>query len=102
MVYPTQDILAGKILTSFAKGQNWKTQYCVKVLFFFFRPEGKKYEKALEWGIKVVNSKFLADIIHNGQLPTVLSPKYTVFNQPNEFSPASCQEPLRIIGLFPF
>ena len=62
------------------------------------RPEGKKYEKALEWKIKVVNSAFLADIIHNGQLPAVLFHRYTTLNQPNEFSPESCFEASRILG----
>ncbi len=28
-------------------------------------PVGKKYEKAIEWQIQVVNASFLADIIHS-------------------------------------
>ena len=29
------------------------------------RGEGRKYEKAKEWGVQVVNSTFIADIIHS-------------------------------------
>ena len=31
----------------------------------FRRGEGRKYEKAKEWGVQVVNSTFIADIIHS-------------------------------------
>lgn len=62
------------------------------------RPDGKKYEKALEWGVQVVNSIFLADIIHTGQIPGALMPRYTQLNLPNEFDPSTSRETSRILG----
>jgi hypothetical protein len=64
----------------------------------FGRPEGKKYEKALEWGVQVVNSIFLADIIHEGRLPATLLPRYTQLNLSNEFNPSTSQEASKILG----
>ena len=64
----------------------------------FLRPEGKKYEKALEWGVPVVNGTFLAEIIHNGQVPVVLYPRHTNLGQPDEFSPGSCFEAVRLLS----
>ena len=68
------------------------------LLIFVYRPEGKKHEKALEWGVQVVNSVFLADIIHEGKLPAALLPRYTELNQPNEFDPRMSHEASRILG----
>ena len=65
------------------------------------RPGGKKYEKALEWGVQVVNSVFLADIIHKGRLPAALLPRYTLLNQPHEFDPGTSTEAARILGTWP-
>ena len=46
--------------------------YTVVVLlsyeFQHCRAGGRKYEKALEWGITTVNSTFLADILHSKKL----------------------------------
>ena len=64
------------------------------------RPEGKKYEKALEWGIQVVNATFLADIIHNGQVPAVLFSRHTKLGEPDEFTPCSCFEATRLLSKF--
>ncbi|XP_064405411.1 PAX-interacting protein 1-like isoform X4 [Halichondria panicea] len=61
------------------------------------RPEGKKYMKAREWGVAIVNSTFLADTIHNGQVPAVLFPRYTRLGQPQEFTPGSCFEATSIL-----
>lgn len=65
---------------------------------FVCRPEGKKYEKALEWGVQVVNSIFLADIIHEGTLPVALLPRYTQLNLPDEFDPRMSCKASRILG----
>lgn len=63
-----------------------------------FRAGGKKYEKALEWGVQVVNSTFLADIIHNGQLPSTVFPRYTSLGRPDEFDTGKSFEASRILG----
>ena len=31
--------------------------------YAFYSVGGKKYEKAQEWGLKIVNSKFIGDIV---------------------------------------
>ena len=61
------------------------------------RPEGKKYEMAVEWGVQIVNSLFLADIIHNGQ-PGPSDLRYTQLNLPNEFSSESSSGASRLLG----
>ena len=66
--------------------------------FFAHRPEGKKYEKALEWGIQVVNAGFLAEIIHNGQVPAVLFPRHTKLGGPDEFSSSACFEAAKLLS----
>lgn len=48
--------------------------------------------------MKVVNSTFLADIIHNGLLPAVLLPRHTALDQPEEFNPKVSFEASRILG----
>ncbi|CAI8019609.1 PAX-interacting protein 1 [Geodia barretti] len=60
-------------------------------------PSGNKYEKAVEWGVTVVNASFLADIIHNGQVPAVLFPRHTEVGQPHEFLPSHCFEASRLL-----
>ena len=62
------------------------------------RPEGKKYEKALEWDIKVVNSTFLAEIIHNGREPAVLFPRHTKLGREDEFTSSCCFEATRLLS----
>ena len=69
-------------------------------LFFDCRPEGKKYEKALEWGIQVVNASFLAEIIHNGQVPAVLFPRHTKLGEPDEFSSSACFEATKLLSKY--
>ena len=54
--------------------------------------------KAREWGVAIVNSTFLADTIHNGQVPAVLFPRYTRLGQPQEFTPGSCFEATSILS----
>ena len=68
--------------------------------FFAYRPEGKKYEKALEWGIQVVNARFLAEIIHNGQVPAVLFPRHTKLGEPDEFSSSACFEATKLLSKY--
>ena len=34
-------------------------------MFMFSRPEGAKYLKAVEWGIPIVNAKWLGDMIQS-------------------------------------
>ena len=63
-----------------------------------YRPEGKKYEKALEWGIQVVNASFLAEIIHNGRVPAVLFPRHTKLGEHDEFSPSACFEATKLLS----
>ena len=66
--------------------------------FFVRRPEGKKYEKALEWGIQVVNAGFLAEIIHNGQVPAVLFPRHTKLGGLDEFSSSASFEAAKLLS----
>jgi len=48
-------------------------------------PEGKKYEKALEWGIPIVNARWLGDMLQAGQaFPYTGSPRYTRLGEPDE------------------
>ena len=72
----------------------WHFAYCNT----HYRPEGKKYEKALEWGIQVVNSTFLAEIIHNGREPAVLFPRHTKLGQADEFTSSCCFEATRLLS----
>ena len=53
---------------------------------------------ALEWGVQIVNSKFLAHIIHEGEPPPVLSATYTTLNQLDEFSSDSSQKATLLLG----
>lgn len=46
---------------------------------------GKKYEKAQEWGLKIVNSKFIGDIIFTGEIPE-LSERHFALNKDDEFT----------------
>lgn len=59
-------------------------------------PFGKKYERACEWNIKVVNASFLSEIIHNGQIPAILYPRHTKLGSPDEFS-APFYEAMRLL-----
>ena len=68
------------------------------IFFVSRRPEGKKYEKALEWGIQVVNAGFLAEIIHNGQVPAVLFPRHTKLGGLDEFSSSACFEATKLLS----
>ena len=63
-----------------------------------YRPEGKKYEKALEWGVQVVNASFLAEIIHNGQVPAVVFPRHSKLGEPDEFISCPCFEATRLLS----
>nr|CAD7258746.1 unnamed protein product [Timema shepardi] len=51
------------------------------------RPQGKKYDKALEWKTPVVNTQWLSDIFlgHYKAIQQPDSPKYKIFNTPNLF-----------------
>ncbi len=62
------------------------------------RGEGKKYEMAHQWGVQVVNSRFLAHIIHEGEPPPVLSALYTSLDQPDEFSSDSSTNAAHLLG----
>lgn len=49
--------------------------------------------------MQVVNSTFLADIIHQGHLPAALFPRYTELNQRSEFLPENSVEASRMLGV---
>ncbi|CAG2059853.1 unnamed protein product, partial [Timema podura] len=51
------------------------------------KPQGKKYDKALEWKTPVVNTQWLSDIFlgHYKAIQQPDSPKYKIFNTPNLF-----------------
>uniref|UniRef100_A0A1X7V386 PAX-interacting protein 1 n=1 Tax=Amphimedon queenslandica TaxID=400682 RepID=A0A1X7V386_AMPQE len=59
------------------------------------KAEGRKYEKALQWNIKVVNSTFVADIMQSGALPAI-EERHTALGLENEFQPTS-QEAMEIL-----
>ncbi|KAL5459824.1 hypothetical protein EMCRGX_G033205 [Ephydatia muelleri] len=48
-------------------------------------PFGRKYERACDLGIKVINAAFLSEVIHNGQIPAILYPRHTKLGSPDEF-----------------
>jgi len=53
---------------------------------------------AQEWGVQVVNSRFLAHIIHEGEPPPVLSAHYTSLDQPDEFQSDSASKAALLLG----
>eukprot|EP00795_Rhopilema_esculentum_P012733 gene12733-3459_t len=49
------------------------------------KPEGRKYEKALEWGVSIVNAKWLGDMLQAGQVfPSTGLARYTKLGEADE------------------
>ncbi|XP_065184095.1 PAX-interacting protein 1-like [Sycon ciliatum] len=50
------------------------------------KPEGMKYKRALEWGIPVVNGRWMSDLVMHNTIPDVTLPQYKEFGREDELN----------------
>ncbi|XP_078332569.1 PAX-interacting protein 1-like isoform X2 [Crassostrea virginica] len=64
------------------------------------RPDGKKYEKASEWKVPVVNVQWLSDLVlgHLDALKLPVNPKYRILGQQDQFNLDTSKVPHLMVG----